>query len=224
MSAPENPPRPINAIGVTLSLQNGLNIELGAADEKPLREQSVFLARAVAAHTIVRRRPLWRRHTLNHDRGLVRLAKRSRTFRRSMTIVVLSDVAKRSRIVEYSPRALLRVTAAAPESVLRSMRRPPGRTTNREITRKCRSFLPSAATARPSTTKALPTGKRFGKRPSSWRADKGMTPLSAWELIVETLPVPQRFQKFGDGRTNVVDCCAYLARLASHGERDHPDF
>jgi hypothetical protein len=32
-----NPPRPINVIGVTLSLQNGLNIELGAADEKPPR-------------------------------------------------------------------------------------------------------------------------------------------------------------------------------------------
>ena len=29
-------------------------IELGASDEKPLREQSVFLAGAVTAHTIAR--------------------------------------------------------------------------------------------------------------------------------------------------------------------------
>ena len=49
-----------------------------------------------------------------------------------------------------------------------------------------------------------------------------MTPLSVWGLTVKTLPIPQRFRKFGDGRTNIVDCCAYLARLVTYGGRVSP--
>jgi hypothetical protein len=86
------------------------------------------------------------------------------------------DARRRRRFRDRRPR--VPVPGSGPSSI----RRPPGRTINRENTCRCRSLSPSQAIVRPSITKVLPIGSRFGKRLNLWRTDNGMSPLQ-WNRV-----------------------------------------